>query len=49
VNSRNPQDRRTATAGHELGRPGAEAVNIDLYTKSRTVLIAADDPPVPRF
>jgi 5-carboxymethyl-2-hydroxymuconic-semialdehyde dehydrogenase len=51
VNSHNPQDRRTAVAGHNPGRPGAAAgdVDIDFYTQSRTVLIAADDTPVPRF
>jgi acyl-CoA reductase-like NAD-dependent aldehyde dehydrogenase len=43
VNSHNRPDRPTATAG----RPGAAA--IDFYTRSRTVLIAADDTPVPRF
>jgi 5-carboxymethyl-2-hydroxymuconic-semialdehyde dehydrogenase len=47
VNSCNPQDLRTATAG----RPGVEAgdLNVDFYTRSRTVLIGADDTPVPRF
>jgi 5-carboxymethyl-2-hydroxymuconic-semialdehyde dehydrogenase len=51
VNSPNPQDLQTAVAGHRPGRPGAEAghVNIDFYTQSRTVLIAAHDAPVPRF
>jgi 5-carboxymethyl-2-hydroxymuconic-semialdehyde dehydrogenase len=43
VNSHNRHDRPTAIAG----RPGAAA--IDFYTQSRTVLIAADDAPVPRF
>jgi 5-carboxymethyl-2-hydroxymuconic-semialdehyde dehydrogenase len=28
---------------------GAEPVNVDFYTQSRTVLIAADDTPAPRF
>jgi 5-carboxymethyl-2-hydroxymuconic-semialdehyde dehydrogenase len=51
VNSHNPQDQPTAIAGHGPGRPGAAAghLNIDFYTHSRTVLIAADDTPVPRF
>jgi 5-carboxymethyl-2-hydroxymuconic-semialdehyde dehydrogenase len=51
VNSHNRRDLRTAAAGHGPGRPGAEAghVSIDFYTQSRTVLIAADDTPVPRF
>ncbi|MDX6416079.1 MAG: 5-carboxymethyl-2-hydroxymuconic-semialdehyde dehydrogenase, partial [Trebonia sp.] len=51
VNSHNPQDLQTAIAGHRPGRPGAAAghVDIDFYTQSRTVLIAADDAPVPRF
>ncbi|HEX6453086.1 MAG TPA: aldehyde dehydrogenase family protein [Trebonia sp.] len=51
VNSHNPQDVRTAIADHTPGRPGAAAghVNIDFYTQSRTVHIAADDTPVPRF
>jgi 5-carboxymethyl-2-hydroxymuconic-semialdehyde dehydrogenase len=51
VNSRNPRDRQTAIAGHEPSRRDAEAgrVNIDFYTQSRTVHIAADDTPVPRF
>jgi 5-carboxymethyl-2-hydroxymuconic-semialdehyde dehydrogenase len=37
VNSGNPQDRST------------EPVDIDFYLQPRTVLIAADDTPVPRF
>jgi 5-carboxymethyl-2-hydroxymuconic-semialdehyde dehydrogenase len=51
VNSHNPQDLQTAPAGHRPDRPGAKAghVNIDFYTYSRTVLIAADDTSVPRF
>jgi DNA-binding beta-propeller fold protein YncE len=32
-----------------VSNTGAEAVNVDFYTQSRTVLIAADDTPVPRF
>jgi 5-carboxymethyl-2-hydroxymuconic-semialdehyde dehydrogenase len=40
VNSHNPQDLGTAPAGH---------MNIDFYLRSRTVRIAADDTPVPRF
>jgi 5-carboxymethyl-2-hydroxymuconic-semialdehyde dehydrogenase len=39
VNSHNPQDLQTPTAG----------VNIDFYTQSRTVHIAAEEVPVPRF
>jgi 5-carboxymethyl-2-hydroxymuconic-semialdehyde dehydrogenase len=51
VNSHNPQDLRTAVAGHGPGRPDAAAgeVNIDFYTQFRAVLVAADDTPVPRF
>jgi len=51
VNSHNPQDLLTAPAGLGPGLPGVAAghVNIDFYTQSRTVLIAADDTPVPRF
>jgi 5-carboxymethyl-2-hydroxymuconic-semialdehyde dehydrogenase len=40
VNSHNPQDR--------TGAEGEQA-DIDFYTQSRTVFIAADDMPVPRF
>ena len=52
VNSCNPHDRRQpAIPGHRPGRPreAAEPVNVDFYTQYRTVLIAADDEPVPRF
>ena len=49
VNSHNPHDLQTVVAGHTPGRPGEEAVNIDFYAQPRTVLIAADDPPVLRF
>jgi 5-carboxymethyl-2-hydroxymuconic-semialdehyde dehydrogenase len=57
VNSGNPQDLLTAGAGGRAGageRPGqpgaaAELVNVDFYTQSRTVLIATDSTPVPRF
>jgi 5-carboxymethyl-2-hydroxymuconic-semialdehyde dehydrogenase len=53
VNSHNPQDRRTAAASRRPGQPGAPAgdvdVDTDFYTQSRTVFIAADDTPVPRF
>jgi len=51
VNSHNRQDRHTAIAGRGPGRPGAAAleVAIDFYTQSLTMLIAADDTPVPRF
>jgi 5-carboxymethyl-2-hydroxymuconic-semialdehyde dehydrogenase len=41
VNSHNPHD-QTAPAGHRPDRIG-------FYTQSRTVLIAADDTPVPQF
>jgi 5-carboxymethyl-2-hydroxymuconic-semialdehyde dehydrogenase len=48
VNSHNPQDHVHAAIDD---RPGAaaESINLDFYTQSRTVLIAADDTPVPRF
>ena len=51
VNSHNPRDLQTAIAGQSPGRADAEAghVAIDFYTQSRTVLIAADDTPVPQF
>jgi 5-carboxymethyl-2-hydroxymuconic-semialdehyde dehydrogenase len=51
VNSHNPQDLLTAIAGHQPGRPGAEAghVNIGFYTQTHAVLIAADDTPAPQF
>ena len=52
VNSHNrPDDLPAATAGHRPDRPGAQGgqVGIDFYTRSRAVLIAADDTPVPRF
>jgi 5-carboxymethyl-2-hydroxymuconic-semialdehyde dehydrogenase len=49
VNSHNPHDLQSVAAGHTPARPGAEAVNVGFYTQSRTVLIEADDPPVPRF
>jgi 5-carboxymethyl-2-hydroxymuconic-semialdehyde dehydrogenase len=49
VNSHNPQDRQNATAGDRPGQPGAGHVNIDFYTQSRSLFIAADDTPVPRF
>jgi 5-carboxymethyl-2-hydroxymuconic-semialdehyde dehydrogenase len=47
VNSHNPHDLQAESAG----RPGAEAVRagIDFFTRSRTLLIAADGTPVPRF
>ena len=47
VNSHNPQDLQAKSAG----RPGADAVRggIGFFTHSRTVLIAADGTPVPRF
>ena len=48
VNSHNQPD---LIDGRRSGRPGAAAehVNIDFYTQSRTMLIAADEMPVPRF
>jgi 5-carboxymethyl-2-hydroxymuconic-semialdehyde dehydrogenase len=54
VNSHNPQDRHAAITDRRPGRPGAagESVDVDFYTQSRTVLIAADDASqrvVPRF
>ena len=51
VNSHNPHDLQIAPAGHRPGGHGAEAghVDIDFYTQSRTVFIAAGDAPVPRF
>jgi 5-carboxymethyl-2-hydroxymuconic-semialdehyde dehydrogenase len=51
VNSHNSPDREPAAASLGPGRPGADAgdVPIDFYTQSRTVLIAADDTPAPRF
>jgi 5-carboxymethyl-2-hydroxymuconic-semialdehyde dehydrogenase len=47
VNSHNSHDLRTAIAG----RSDTEVrhVNIDFYTQSRTVFIAADDTPAPQF
>ena len=45
MNSRNPQDLQPI-ADQPARRPGS---HIDFYTQSRTVLIAADDTPVPRF
>jgi len=47
VNSHNRLDLLHATAG----QPAAEAgpADIDFYTQSRTVLIAADEAPVPQF
>ncbi|HEY1620672.1 MAG TPA: aldehyde dehydrogenase family protein [Streptosporangiaceae bacterium] len=47
VNSHNPLDLRTPGAGHSGAAAGD--LNIDFYTQSRTVLIPADDTPVPRF
>ena len=51
VNSHNPQDLTGAGAGERPGRAyaAAEPVDVDFYTQSRTVLIAADSTPVPRF
>jgi 5-carboxymethyl-2-hydroxymuconic-semialdehyde dehydrogenase len=46
VNAHNRQDRRTAATD----RPGAAGeASLDFYTQYRTVLVAADDTPVPRF
>ncbi len=51
VNSHNSPDREPAVASLGQGGPGADAgdVPIDFYTRSRTVLIAADGRPAPRF
>jgi len=51
VNSHNRQDQQPAVGSDGPGRPGADAGDapIDFYTRSRTVLIAADDTPAPRF
>ena len=51
VNSHNRRDRHPAVASPGPGRPGAEAADaaIDFYTQSKTVLVAADDRPAPRF
>jgi 5-carboxymethyl-2-hydroxymuconic-semialdehyde dehydrogenase len=51
VNSHNPQDWQTAIVASEPGRPGASAehVNVGFYAQSRTVLVGADDAPVPLF
>jgi 5-carboxymethyl-2-hydroxymuconic-semialdehyde dehydrogenase len=51
VNSHNPKDLQTPIAGERPGRPAAAAgpVNIDFYTQSQTVHIAAGETPVPRF
>jgi 5-carboxymethyl-2-hydroxymuconic-semialdehyde dehydrogenase len=51
VNSHNSHDRQPAVGSDGPGRPGADAgsVTVDFYTNSRTVLIAPDDTPVPRF
>jgi 5-carboxymethyl-2-hydroxymuconic-semialdehyde dehydrogenase len=51
VNSSNPHDLQTVAPGHGTGWPGTAAgqVNIDFYTRSRTVVVAADEVPVPRF
>jgi 5-carboxymethyl-2-hydroxymuconic-semialdehyde dehydrogenase len=46
VNSHNRQDRRTAAADR---RGAAGAAALDFYTQYRTVLVAADDTPAPRF
>jgi 5-carboxymethyl-2-hydroxymuconic-semialdehyde dehydrogenase len=47
VNSHNPQDLVHAAAGRPTAEGGAAAIGF--YTQQRTMLIAADDTPVPRF
>jgi 5-carboxymethyl-2-hydroxymuconic-semialdehyde dehydrogenase len=47
VNSHNRQDLVHATASRPAAEGGAAAIGF--YTRSRTMLIAADDMPVPRF
>jgi 5-carboxymethyl-2-hydroxymuconic-semialdehyde dehydrogenase len=47
VNSHNPRDLVHATAGRPAAEGGAAATGF--YTRSQTMLIAADDTPVPRF
>jgi 5-carboxymethyl-2-hydroxymuconic-semialdehyde dehydrogenase len=51
VNSRNTHDLLTVPPGHAPGLPGGAAgqLNIDFYTRSRTVVVAADEAPAPRF
>jgi 5-carboxymethyl-2-hydroxymuconic-semialdehyde dehydrogenase len=54
VNAHNHLDRLTADGGRRPGGPdgpggAAGDIDIDFYTRSLTVRIAADDPPVPRF
>jgi len=46
VNSRNPQDLVHATAGRPAAEGGAAAIGF--YTRSRTMLVAADATPVPQ-
>ena len=48
VNSSNPDDRPAAVTGQSPGVPAGD-VDIDFYTQSQTVLIAADDTPVLRL
>ena len=51
VNSHNPRDLQTPSAGSGPGGPGAPGGpgSIDFYTRSWAVHIAADDSPVPRL
>ena len=51
VNSYNPRDLQTPSAGPRPGGLGAQGGpgSIDFYTQSRAVHIAADDRPVPRL
>jgi 5-carboxymethyl-2-hydroxymuconic-semialdehyde dehydrogenase len=51
VNSHNPHDLQTASAGHRPGGPGADTRHpgVGFYTRSQAVYIAADDTPVPRL
>jgi 5-carboxymethyl-2-hydroxymuconic-semialdehyde dehydrogenase len=47
VNSHNRRDLVHATAGRPAAEGGAAAIGF--YTRSRTMLVAADDTPAPRF
>ncbi|MCW2935359.1 MAG: 5-carboxymethyl-2-hydroxymuconate semialdehyde dehydrogenase [Actinomycetia bacterium] len=47
VNSHNPRDLVHATPGQPTAEAGA--ADIDFYTRSRTMLISADEVPVPQF
>jgi hypothetical protein len=46
VNSHNPRDPQTSSGG--VGREDGPG-GIDFHTRSRTMPLAADDRPVPRF